>query len=234
MVRIHATVSDPNDPLALFNLMVVNKRLATGTFGNTDGTFTISARKCDTILVGSIGYETTPFTVCDSATKDMYRVQVTLRKLQVTLNPVDVLPERELEAIKKDIDALGYREQDYRLSGIDAVQSPITFLYQKYSRRERQKRLAYELENEERKRDLLKELFKKYVNYNIIDLEPEQFDDFIGFCNVSDEFMRKTSQYDFIMYIKKKYELWVAVNDYRPDVRPSRELNRKWKEQDGN
>lgn len=228
LVRIHGQVSDPTDPVASFNLMVVNKRLGTGTFGNTNGTFSISVRKCDTILVGSVGYETQPIVMCDSAMQSSYTVNIELKRLQVRLREVFVLPERDLKEIKQDVDDLGYNERDYRISGIDAASSPITFLYQKYSRRERQLREAYKLENEIRKRDLLKELFRKYVNYNIIDLAPEDFDNFIDFCNVSDEFMRHTSQYDFIMYIKKKYELWLAVNDYRPETRPSREIQKNW------
>ena len=89
-----------------------------------------------------------------------------------------------------------------------------------------------ELENEIKRRDLLKELFRKYVNYDIIDLASEDFDQFIDFCNVSDEFMRSTSQYDFIMFIKMKYGMWLSVNDYRPEVRPSREVKRDWENAD--
>ena len=93
------------------------------------------------------------------------------------------------------------------LSGINAVESPITFLYQSFSRRERSKREARELRNERNRRDLLKELFRKYVSGNIIHLNNDEFDDFIDFCTISDDFMKRTSQYDFIMYVKKKFEL---------------------------
>ena len=60
-----------------------------------------------------------------------------------------------MKQIQKDIDKLGYRESDYRVSTVDAFQSPITFLYQEFSRRERSKRLVAQLENEDRKRALL-------------------------------------------------------------------------------
>jgi hypothetical protein len=85
---------------------------------------------------------------------------------------------------------LGYDERDYMLSGINAVQSPITFLYQQFSRKEQSKRQVAYMENEDRKRELLKELFRLYVDYDIISLSDEQFDDFITYLNVSDEFLK--------------------------------------------
>ena len=70
--------------------------------------------------------------------------------------------------------------KDYRVSSIDAFQSPITFLYQQFSKVERSKRLVAELENNDKRRELLQELFVKYVDYDIIQLESEEFKDFAG------------------------------------------------------
>jgi uncharacterized protein YecA (UPF0149 family) len=78
----------------------------------------------------------------------------------------------------------------------------------------KQEELAYELMNEARRKELLKELFVKYVSADIIDLDEKEFDDFIDFCNVSDEFLQKASQYEFIEYVKQKYQLYVEVTKY--------------------
>ena len=94
------------------------------------------------------------------------------------------------------------------VSGVDAVSSPITFLYQQFSKRERAKRHVAEMRNEDRKRELLKELLAKYVANEVIDLTDTDFDDFIDYCNVSDEFMKYSTQYEFIIYIKRKYEFY--------------------------
>ncbi|MBK6832565.1 MAG: hypothetical protein IPG92_18350 [Flavobacteriales bacterium] len=115
----------------------------------------------------------------------------------------------------KEISKLGYREQDYRISNVDALQSPITFLYQEFSRRERSKRLAAQLRNEDRKRELLRELLKKYVEFEIINLSDDAFDDFIDFCAVPEEVIKGLSQYDFLMYVKKKYELYSSLGPTR-------------------
>jgi hypothetical protein len=161
-----------------------------------------------------MGYQTIKISFADSVLKDEYHIKIPLQKLSITLKQVEVFAPRDLDKILSDIERLGYSKKDYVISGIDAVQSPITFLYQQFSRRERSIRRVAELQNEDRKRELLKELFQKYVDYNIINLNNEQFDAFIDFCNVSDEFLKYTSQYDFIMYIKYKFNQFINQQDY--------------------
>ncbi len=140
---------------------------------------------------------------------------MTLRPWEIQLKPVAVLPERTLKEIQADIDKLGYDEKDYRTAGVNALQSPITFLYQEFSRRERSKRMVAELRNEDAKRALLRELLYKYVEYDIINLSNDSFDDFIDFCAVPDEVIKGLSQYDFLMYVKKKYELYTSLGPTR-------------------
>jgi hypothetical protein len=214
-VTIHGRVITTTQQRSYYDLMIVNKRTRSGTFGNTDGTFTVRAQKSDTLLIGSIGHRTRTITMADSAYKPVYHITVTMVPLEIQLAEVEVLPERTLKEIQKDIDKLGYRESDYRLSTVDAFQSPITFLYQEFSRRERSKRLVAQLENEDRKRALLKELLIKYVAYDIIRLQDEAFDDFIEFCAVPDEVIKGLSQYEFLIYMKKKYELYSSLGPTR-------------------
>jgi len=111
-----------------------------------------------------------------------------------------------LEEIKQDIDKLGYDEKDYRVSGVNALEHPITFLYQMFSKRERSYRKVIELENEVRRRDLLKELFQKYVDYDIIALDDDDFDDFIDYCSISDAVMQNSTQSEFIEMIKTRFK----------------------------
>lgn len=197
-----------NNRLGLSNLMIVNKTTHSGIFGDSDGSFSIAIGKTDTLLIGATGYSTKKISFRDSIIKPEYHIMIRLNKIELDLQPVEIFAKRDLEQIQKDIEKLGYKESDYRLSGVDAFNSPITFLYQEFSKRERSKRWVAEKVNEDNRRNLLKELFRKYVDNEIINLTEAEFDDFINFCNVSDEFMKKSTQYDFIMYIKKKYELY--------------------------
>ena len=75
----------------------------------------------------------------------------------------EVIAPRDLGDIVRDIQALGYEEKEMRTSGIDALTSPITYLYEQFNRMERSKREVARLENEDRRRELLKELMVKYT-----------------------------------------------------------------------
>lgn len=205
-VTISGQVFHAEDPT--FSLLIVNKTTAKGSFGNNDGTFSIEAEKTDTILVGALGFQTVKITMSDSVDKESYFVKLYLNRKQIKLDVVSIFPEREMEDIQREIKKLGYDDRDYMLSGIDAYVSPITFLYQQFSKYERQRRRAYEIINEDRKRALLKELFTKYVDFDIINLQEEQFDDFVDFMNVPDFMLKNMSQYDFIIYTKEQYAIF--------------------------
>lgn len=210
-VRITGSATDYETGNRLINILVVNKTNGNGTFGDKHGEYNILVGKNDSIVISAFGYSSYIFSLKDSISKATYVISPILRKPLIYLKPVTIIAERELEEIEEEIKQLGYSKEDYMLTGINAAQSPITFLYQMFSKRERSKRLVAELANEDRKRRLLKELFRKYIDYEIIDLEDEEFDEFIDHCNVSENFMKSSSQYEFLMYIKYMYQRWGEV-----------------------
>lgn len=214
-VTILGKVSSSSNDRGFYDLMIVNKRSRAGVFGNPDGTFTVSALRTDTLLVGSVGHRTAVITMADSVAKQEYHVTVRLLPLQVQLAEVEIISQRTLQEIQRDIEKLGYRDRDFRISQVDALQSPITFLYQEFSRRERSKRLVAQMRNEDRKRELLRELLHQYVAFDIINLNDEAFDDFIEFCSVPDEVIKGLTQYDFILYVKKRYEMYASLGPTR-------------------
>ena len=213
-VIVSGTVLGEGGVSDFMTLFVVNKRTRVGNFGNPNGTFEIKVNKSDTILIGANGYETKKITVNDSIEKSNYVVQVQLVRLNVKLKEVAVFAPRDLNEIYKDIEKLGFNRKDYLVTGIDALNSPITALYASLSRKEQRKIEAFELMNEGQRRELLKELFKRFVDNNIIELSEEQFDDFVDFCNVSDEFMKNSTQYEFIEFIKMKFSLYAEMTRF--------------------
>ena len=151
-------------------------------------------------------------------------VQVTLKHLQVEVGTAEVLAPRTLKQILRDIETLGYDEKDYRISSVDAFSSPITFLYEQFSRVERSKRLVAELENTDRRRELLQELFSKYVDYDIIQLDADEFKAFAEFCDPGDELLQTWTQYEFIIYVKRQFSMFKMMpsklddSDYQYDT----------------
>lgn len=203
-ISVNGKIREGNDQ-PISNVIVINQRTKSGFFGKSDGSFTISCNKTDTLTITSLGYISRKICFKDSVQKTTYDVVVFLEERISTLSVVEIFAPRDLDQIQKDIESLGYNEEDYMLSGINAVASPITFLYQQFSKVERSKRLVKQMDNEDKKRDLLKELFQHYVDYEIIDLTNEEFDDFIDFLNVSDDFIKSSSQYDFLIFVKDRF-----------------------------
>lgn len=204
-VKICVVVVGENGQTTFSNLLIINKKTNVGIFGNSDGTFCVNAQKSDTLIISSVGYNRFYVSVIDSLVKENYNVKIILKKLSVELKEFEVIPQRELQQIQKDIEKLGYNKNDYVLSGISSFYSPITYLFQMHNRTERGKRIAAEMENNDKRRALLKELLEKYIDADVLFMLDEEFDDFIDYCNFSDEVMKQSTQYEFIMLVKLKY-----------------------------
>jgi hypothetical protein len=199
------------------NSIVLNTRTKKGAFGSPDGSFVIECNKSDTLTITCLGYYSRQICFKDSTLKLVYYPRIFLNERTYSYSTLNIFAPRDLEDIQKDIQSLGYNEDDYMLSGINAVSSPITFLYQQLSRKEESKRIVAKLENDDRRRDLLKELFTIYVDYKIIELSTEDFDDFISYLNVSDEFMKSSSQYEFLVFVKDRFQDYqIARRNTRP------------------
>ncbi|MGB0149494.1 MAG: hypothetical protein ACPF87_01245 [Flavobacteriales bacterium] len=183
--------------------MVVNRRTNAGEFVGSDGEFIVRACLGDTLVIGAVGYHTEEHRVRSG---DALRVE--LRVLNVEVGAAEVIAPRTLNEIIRDIQALGYREEDFRVSGIDALQSPITFLYEAFAREAQSRREVARLENEDRRRELLQELFVKYVDYDIVDLEAWEFEAFARFCDPGEDALKQWSQYEFILYVKQRYQVF--------------------------
>lgn len=209
MVLITGRAYDRANPeRRLDDLMIINLGTSQGVFGKADGSFSVSINRKDTILIASTGYEYKRFTVSDSVYRSSYTVEIALTRLNVNLREVVIFSPRDLEAIYKDIEKLGYNRRELQIGGVDAISSPITFLYQEFSRLERLKRHNAERINNDKRREILKELLANYVAGDIIYLDDSEFDDFINYCNVPEQLMKTASQYDFCVYIKHKFELY--------------------------
>lgn len=194
------------------SLYVINKKHGRGNFSNGNGSFQIKAQLNDTIVFGAMGYKTRYVAVTDSVLTNRTSMKVQMTPLSFNLKEVVVVAPRDLDEIYDEIDELHYDSKDYMVNGVDALASPITALYASLSRKEKQKRLAYELMNEAKRRKLLKELLQKYVDYDIIQLDEQEFDNFLDFCYIDDATLQNLTQYEFIMYIKKKFALYRSLN----------------------
>ena len=70
----------------------------------------------------------------------------------------------------------------------------------------------------------MQELFSKYVDYDIIQLDADEFKAFAEFCDPGDELLQTWTQYEFIMYVKRQFSLFKMMpsklddSDYQYDT----------------
>ncbi|MBA3705426.1 MAG: hypothetical protein H0W84_05865 [Bacteroidetes bacterium] len=204
-VIISGQVIDKETKLPLPRLMIINSRTNHGIFADAEGKFSIMAKQSDTVLFSAEGFLVKKICLKDSLEKKKYYVEVYLLRLQYTLKEISVFANRTLNEIQKDIDNLGVRNT-YSIDGLDALGSPITYLYERFSKFGRSRQKVAEWENEDLKREILKDLFHIYIKHDIIDLNNDEFDAFIKYLNLSDEFIQSATQFELVMAIKGKVE----------------------------
>jgi len=194
-----------NPQLRLEQVMVINLRTQQGQFAQSDNSFRVQALRNDTLVVTAIGYRIRKLCFRDSLRSDTIEIMVALERLSYELKEATVFIPRDLNRIEQDLKKLGYTPKDYRLTGVNAWQSPLTALYQEFSRKERSKRKVAELMNADRRRELMREVLANYTRSGLISLPYNEFDAFIDYLGLSDFFLRTFSQYELAYYIKQRY-----------------------------
>ncbi|HRE74614.1 MAG TPA: hypothetical protein PK637_16415 [Flavobacteriales bacterium] len=218
-IRIKVKVTDADNPHIWMNFFAVNKRSKQGTFGDRWSEFDMIVIKTDTITIKSNGYIPVLFSMKDSVSAPLKVFTVKMHKEAILLPEATVVVVREFKEIEKDIKRLEMKKTSPYTGNYTKIASPITALYEAFSKVEQEKRKASKLEYEDRKRELLKELLAKYVKGDIITLSESEFDDFIAFADPDMEFLQRASQYDLIMYFKTRfmeYDLYVRVKNLEP------------------
>lgn len=194
-----------NPQLRLEQVMVINLRTQQGQFAQSDNSFRVQALRNDTLVVTAIGYRIRKLCFRDSLRSDTIEIMVALERLSYELKEATVFIPRDLNRIEQDLKKLGYTPKDYRLTGVNAWQSPLTALYQEFSRKERSKRKVAELMNADRRRELMREVLANYTRSGLIALPYNEYDAFIDYLGLSDFLLRTFSQYELAYYIKQRY-----------------------------
>jgi hypothetical protein len=209
-VLVIGRVQDSIQPQGFYNLMVINKTTQRGVFGNANGSFSVYANEGDVIAFSVKGYTTQTIIVRSDSDCQM-RLQINLALRVQEFDEVVVYPVKSLKEIKEEREQLSMRETR-TVTGVDVLQSPITALYERFSKKAQSQRLVAEMEFKDNQRKVVKELLRLYVSYDVVYLEEEEFESFIYFLNMGDHFLKTASDYELIIYIKDKLEHYKSLN----------------------
>jgi hypothetical protein len=211
LINIKGKVTDAIDRrINIPGCIVVNMRTQKGILANEDGTFSLDVLSSDTLAFRTIGYELRFVTLKDSLIGSEFKLNIALRRLSYQLEEVTIIPHRTLDSISKDINKLGYNEAEYILQGVDALQSPVTYLYQMFSRNERSKREVAFMMNEDQRKKLIRELLEYYVKAGYLPIRDRDIESFIEYCSINEAQLKTLTQYEMAVYVKKKYENFLS------------------------
>lgn len=203
-ILLSGKVVDTLRPRNFYNLMIINQSSGRGVFGLANGSFNVYANQGDSIVFSVEGYKRIGTTVrADSNCqfKNTWYVEAAPQEIQ----EVVVKPLKTLSQIQEERSALAMRETR-TVTGLEMIQSPITALYETFSKKARNKRMVEEWKYADRQKAIVKELLQLYVVYDIVELDDEQFDAFIEFLNLDDYFLKTASEMELITFIQDKFE----------------------------
>jgi hypothetical protein len=203
-VFVSGRVEDTMNRDMFYNLMVINKTTGRGVFGQPNGYFSVYVRPGDKIALSTKGYPVYEF-IAQADGDCQNHIYAIIERIPQEIEQVVVRPLKSLEQIKEERQALSQRETRL-VSGINVLESPITALYQAFSKKEQSKRWIAEQQYKDDQRRVVKELLRLYVAFEIIDLPEAIFDDFITFLNIDENFIKTASEMELVLFIKDKYD----------------------------
>lgn len=208
-VLFKGKVYDVEDPSSSYNIMIANRTTGKGVFGNPSGTFSVYVNDGDSITISVKGYDLINLIV--QANKQcQFTKNFPIKGKAHEFEELVVRPIKSLEEIRKEREALVLVDTR-QVKGIEAFESPITALYQAFSKKEKNKRKVEEWKFQDSKRAVLKEILRTYVAYDVVNLTEAEFDEFINFLNVDPEFLRTASEWELIEFIKRKYDHFISL-----------------------
>jgi len=185
-------------------MMILNRTTGKGVFGQPNGYFSTYVSNGDSITISVKNYALVSFVIKADSNCQVVKIIGIIGNAQEVAEVV-VRPIKTLEQIREERESLALRETR-QVTGIEVLFSPITALYQAFSKKEQSKRKVAEMEFQDDQRAVVKELLRIYVAYDVVKLDEEDFDEFIYFLNVNPDFLRTASEFELIDFIKGKYE----------------------------
>ncbi len=230
-VIIAGYVIDDSDkkPLVYTNISIRHRR--EGTISDTAGYFAISAMMYDTIRFSMLGYERKFVVVDDKAVDNDEPLMVYLKPETYLLPTVDIF-EWRYNQLKYEVKTMNLPDDDYTYAlqnfpvkqkaisfynntpstGAGFTFSPITALYEAFSKEGKEKRKLAELQEKDYINSLIEERITTRQIMDLTGMSEAETYKFIDWCNFSAEFIKSMNAYYFILVVKHKAEQYLKTH----------------------
>jgi hypothetical protein len=212
------------EPLPYVNVYI--KRTRYGTITDTSGYFMLNARINDTLTFSSLGFDKKYVILTDSASDNNKPLIVFLDTKIYQINSIDIIALKKYKQLEFEITNMQLPDDDYIFAannfpfkpkdidyytrvnapGFGLVFSPISALYDMFSKEGKEKRKLQEIQDRDRQINAISERVSSEFIMEITGMNMEETNIFIEWCRFSPEFINRLSEYDLITLILYKHE----------------------------
>jgi hypothetical protein len=225
-----------NEPIEGCHIINLSKKIL--AISNDKGQFKIQVDYFDTLLVSNINYERKQFILRAVAPIVIYMAPlvIQLEEVEVRIMPKNLnIFQEKLKQIQEqqskgveiygvpeakpmaEIPPLFQEDNSLRFWENGRILPPavidIYVIPKMFSRKYKAKMRYYVLMADEDERIRNNERFNREIVNEVVGLEGDLLTDFISFMNVEDEFIASTTDYEIVVFIKKKYDEFMNFED---------------------
>ena len=217
----------------LENVCVHNLSSGLMVFSNTSGDFSMLITRNDTLAISRVGYNMEVFPITDSLKRINGRATIKLLMKSIILRNVNVYAAKPYPLFVKDlvkvtpqekIDIPGaeipkeerahYDRDNGNLLKGTPLASPITFLYERFSRKARLDKMYANLVSNQDEVMRLTQKYNPAIVQRITKLEGEKLEDFMLYCSFTYYTLVTSSDLEIEQMIVNKYHQYKRENKF--------------------
>jgi len=226
---LQGIIIDGETKKPLAHAHIINLNSVTGSVSNKLGKFRINVRESDTLYFSYIGYQSIKLKI----SKDLLKgndLEIAMYELPVDLEEVMVKPYQLIGVLEVDAkNVLIDKFARIHISGLpqtfeigapkakvynkpsDIVFHPVDFMYELFGRKPIQLRKLKKLRTEDDLRSMLEEKTNREVLMEYLEMDKEQLNSLLDYCNYSEYFIQKASDLQAIEAVLGCYENYKAL-----------------------
>ena len=205
--NISGVVMEEDSLTVMPYVYLINQTNGNGTITDYNGRFTIIAKNTDTLVFSYLGYARKKYPVAlikninDSTKRTL---KIVMHKMMIGLAPITVFSAKikpnEIDYMKR------YIKQHAAPKGISAIESPITALYDQFSRKGRENRKLQEIFQQILTQEEVAKKFNPEILRQLTEDEFVDYDAFRKYCwYISDEYILSHEGYELYAPIMDCY-----------------------------
>jgi hypothetical protein len=207
-------VNEADEPLPF--VTVTNLSTQRGVVSDEEGFFYLTFPAQDTLQLSAVNYEAYRLYFGDTAQATNYDLTIRLSEKTYQLENVTVFAFRDEAAFKRAVLALDDLPEPEKVVVPGAYQgprhekkasigSPISFIFDRFSKRAKYERQVQQAKQEATYQKALSRKYNRAMIEEITGLNDDRLDEFILFCRLEDQFIEESNEYDIIVAINSCY-----------------------------